>query len=358
MVDLSSHLNRLTVYRRGWNQPVIVDVAGIVATWAVNSPGRLSALAPARGQRITGEDWLGKWVEWEHPTQGRFAGYVEDAPIDTGQGTVEIAVVGHVNILNRRRTKRRARPAMGPPGAIIARTMSDVTLDAGMPFELTVSERGPQMSYEFRAESVMSVFETAVSTSGQEWTSYLDDDRTLRIDWRERVGRDETLRVVFTEGVNVISASVNQTIANTVNDLLAIADDDQYSRAQGARVQSLGSVGRFGRLQDTRQYKGLVTKSTLGPRATRDIALLALPTVTVELRVQQDDPRLVYVRDGTEFRYISAQANAAYRLRALARSVDYDAGVVTLTCDAVRDLTRAAQQDFASYGGIFTQAGA
>jgi hypothetical protein len=347
-------LSRILLYKRGWRYERPLEVAGLRAAWAINAPARMSVLLPVRGQVLTGVDWLGRWVWWEHPTMGFFSGYVEDVPIDTGRGVLELGIVDHVNILSKRRTIRRYRPAMGPPGAIIARALSDVTLDAGMSFGVFTSERGPQVKYEFRAGSVMDVFDAMVSASGQEWSSTVFEDRSMAIYWRAQVGRDETDTITFTEGVDIISARIDQTIVNTVNDLLAIADDDQYTRSAGARIQSRGSIGRFGQMQETRRYTGLTNPSPLGPRAAADIKRLSIPTTTITIRIAHLQPKLSSIRDGTVFRFVSASANAVYQARVLAREIDLDNGVVTLTCDAVSDITRAAQLESWQWGGFET----
>lgn len=357
MTEPRESLSSVLLYKRGWRFERPLQVSSLRAAWAINSPGRLSCLLPVRDQVLTGVDWLGRWVVWEHPTMGIFGGFVEDAPIDTGAGTLELVTPGFIQILAKRRTRRRYKPVMGPPGAILAHGLSGVVLGPGMPFELSVSERGPFLSYEFRAENAMSMIQELAGSSAQEWDAGLLSDRTLKLTWREKIGRNETARVVFTEGVNIIDARIEQTTVNTVNDLLGIADDDQYRRAQGARIIAAGSRGRFGVMQDTQQYKGVVTKSTLLPRVQKDLKTLALPTTSIALRVWHMEPRLQYVRNGTEFRFVSASGNAVYRARVLAREVDMDSGIVTLTCDAVSDVTRATQLDSWAYGGIDLAAG-
>jgi hypothetical protein len=251
--------------------------------------------------------------------------------------------VGHADILNYRWTRRRYSPVSGPGGAIVNRAITDIKLDAGMPVMFSASEAGDFVSFQFRGNSAGDVMSSVQSSTGHEWRSFMDGERTLNIEWRERVGRDETSRVVFTEGVNLISLQVDQTISNTINDILAIADDNQYLRARGARVDSPGSVAQFGRRQETIQYKGMVAQSTLGPRAQRDLQKLAVPAVNVTLQVHHLDPQLVYVREGTQIRVVSAAANAVYRARVMTRDVDLDAGVVTLSCEAIQDITRATE---------------
>lgn len=350
-------LNRFTVWKRGWTQPKIIEGSGIICTRAINSPGTFGAIVPA-DQELTGDEWLGRWITWEHPTGGLWAGYIEDAPSDAGQSTIEIVAVGHANILKHRRTIRRMRPASGPPGAILTTAMAKVQLDAGMAFNLSVSERGPQLSYEFRAESVDDLMSNLISASGQEWTSYLDQNHALQLIWRARVGRDETSRIVFTDGINIAGLRNAKTINGMVNDLLGIADDEQYERAAGARIQSRGSIGQYGNFQATKHYVGMVSKSTLGKAARHDLASTSLPVMTPEFQVPHLDWRLASIREGTQFRLVSAIDNAVYRARVLAYSINVDAGVTTLTCDAVQDITRAAQQAQAGYGGIVTVAGA
>lgn len=329
-----------------------MDVSGIVAATAISTPEQLSFMLPWDDGPFYGVDWLGKWVTWDHPTFGRTAGVIVDYHINGDAGTVELTAYGFAWQLTKRITGRKFKPIMGPAGAIISRLFSDTELDLGMPYDLQVDERGPHISYEFRLDSVANGLDEVASASGQEWDATLTDDRRLQFVWADLVGGDQSADLTITDGIDCLKADIDGTIAETVNDLTALADDDQYSNAAGARVQSLGSIVRFGRLQEARRYVGLVTRSTLGPRAQTDLRRAALPIETFTIRMAHLNTKLSSLRNGTRFRFVSPSTNAVYVARVLARDISMIDGMVTLVCEVVTDLTRAADYEQWRWGGI------
>lgn len=349
---MDNSLSSVQLYDRGWRYLATVKASAIIGATAISTVEQLNFLLPVADGPYYGVEWLGTWVAWEHPTQGRFSGVVVDYHVNGDAGTVELAAYGFMWLLTKRITGRRFRPSMGPAGAIVSRLFNETELDLGMPYNLAIDERGPQVSYEFRLDTVMGGIEEVAAASGQEWDASTDGTGTFRFEWADEVGEDVSADVTITDGIDCLLANINGTIADTVNDLAALADDDQYQDAAGARVQSLGSIVRFGRLQSARRYVGLVNQSTLGPRAQADLRRAALPTETFTIRVPHLSTKLEAIRNGTRFRFVSPSTNAIYIARVLARDVSLDAGLVSLVCDVVTDLTRAADYERWRYGGI------
>lgn len=349
---MDNSLSNVQLFDRGWRYIGTLNASGVLAASAISTPEQLNFLLPWKDGPLYGVEWLGRWVAWDHPTQGRFAGVIVDYHVTGDAGTVELAAYGFMWVLTKRITGRKFKPAMGPAGAVVSRLFSETELDLGMPYNLQIDERGPHINYEFRLDAVASAIDELASASGQEWDAWIDSQGTLQFRWEENVGEDVSADLTITDGIDCLLADIDGTIADTINDLAALADDDQYEHAAGARVQSLGSIVRFGRLQAARRYVGLVTRSTLGPRAQADLRGAALPTETFSIRVPHLSRKLETIRNGTRFRFVSPSTNAIYVARVLARDVSLDDGVVNLTCEVITDLTRAADYEQWRWGGI------
>lgn len=349
---LDSSLANVQLFDRGWRYLSTVNASGILAATAISTPEQMNFLLPTSDGPYYGVEWLGKWAAWDHPTQGRFTGVIVDYHVNGDSGTIELAAYGFMWLLSKRITGRKFQPAMGPAGAIVSRLFSGTELDLGMPYNLSVDERGEQISYEFRLDSVANGIDELASATGQEWDASVDAAGTFQFTWAENVGEDASANLTITDGIDCLMADIDGTIADTVNDLAALADDDQYDNAAGARVQSLGSIVRFGRLQEARRYVGLVNQSTLGPRAQNDLKRAALPTETFTLRIPHLSQKLETIRNGTRFRFVSPSTDAIYVARVLARDVSLDDGLANLTCEVITDLTRAADYTQWRWGGI------
>lgn len=349
---MDNSLSSIQIFDRGWRYLTTVQASGVIAASAISSPEQINALLPVDQGPYYGVEWLGKWIAWDHPTQGRFAGVVVDYNVAGDSGTIELSAYGFMWVLTKRITGRSFKPVMGPAGAVVSRLLTETELDLGMPYNLNIDERGPYVSYEFRLDTVSGGIEEIASASGQEWDAWVDQTGTFQFEWAEEVGGDVSADITITDGVDCLLADIAGTLADTVNDLAALADDEQYENSHGARVQSLGSVTRFGRLQAARRYVGLVTKSTLGPRAQSDLRRAALPTETFTIRVPHMSDKLRSIRNGTRFRFVSPSTNAIYIARVLARDVALDAGLVGLVCEVVTDLTRAGDYERWRWGGI------
>lgn len=347
-----SSLTSVNLFERGWKHIDTLNVSGIAASSAISTWEQIGFLMPWKAAPLFGVEWLGKWVSWDHPTQGRFAGQIVDYHVKGDSGTVELTAYGFSWLLNRRITGRQFAPVMGPAGAIVSNLLAKSELDLGMPYNLQIDERGPHVNYEFRLDTVASGIDALALASGQEWDSWVDVDYTFQFIWSNELGRTDSADITFTDGVDCLLSDIDGTIAETVNDLAALADDEQYADSAGARVQSLGSIARFGRLQAARRYVGLVTRSTLGPRAQNDLRRAALPTEMVTIRAHHLSPKLTTIRNGTRLRFVSPATNAVYIVRVMSRGVSMDEGIVTLVCEVIADITRAADYERWRWGGI------
>ncbi len=329
-------LEQIAVYDPGWGQRRTLDVSGLSASWGISDAGRLtcvgerSAVKAAAGS--SGEI-LGRWVLWTHATMGSWAGYVEDATVDLEQGTVELGCVGLVNLLAYRRTALGYGPQQLSPGGLVMRATRDSADDDAVWLAEVEADESPAMvRYEWTGESVMELMMTLVDETGEEWVARSDADGRQTLEWRLRAGSTAVVGT-FVEGLGVLGGTIERSIAQMVNDLAAVADDDQYELSDRARVVDRASILAFGRRQTLRRYRGIVTQSTLEPVARRELGRLTQPVEVATLLVSHLDDRLLAVREGSRVLVTSSSANRVYRARVIARSVRVLDGVGTLVCE-------------------------
>lgn len=355
-------LDQVTVFDPGWLNARTMVVADVAASWGINDVGRLACTVRADEAEIAGGlTWttitgtiLGRWITWEHPLCGVWAGYVEDAVASLETGTVDLGCVGLVNLLQYRRTALGYGPQQMSPGGLVLRATQDSADDDAIWLAEVKADESPAMvRYEWTGESVMELMNSLVSETGEEWLATSDAAGRQTLQWRVRCGTNKVVHG-FHEGVQVLGGRVERSIANLVNDIQAVADDDAYTLSSRTRVVDRGSILTFGRRQQTRRYLGVVTESTLEPVARRELARSVLPVEVITIEVAQNDMRLADVREGSRVFVTSPTVNRQYRARVLARSVEVGPGIATLACEVekaigVAPVLRAA--------GILTTAG-
>lgn len=341
---MARSLDQIKLFDPGWLRMRTLDVSDLVAAWGINDAGRLTCVASAEDVTLATRYWraetiLGRWVLWAHPTCGPWAGYVEDATIDMELGTVELSCVGLVQLLQYRRTALGyGPPQLSPGGLVIRATRDSADDDAVWLAEVEADESPAMVRYEWTGESIMELLMTLVDETGEEWVARSDEAGRQSLEWRVRAG-SPAIVAAFHEGLGMLGGTIERSINTLVNDLQAVADDEAYTLSSRTRVVDRPSVLAYGRRQATRRYRGIVTESTLEPVARRELNRLVQPVELVTLLVAQTDERLIPVREGSRVVVTSPSANAVYRTRVVARSVETLAGVVSLVCEVESTLS-------------------
>lgn len=307
--------------------------------WRTNGPGRLSFRLPARAAHLLGwNDLKGRWVWAPMGWLGYWGGIVEDDPGDIANGTVEVSAVSFAAMLYWRVTPRTYRQITGSAGAVIARHLKDTARERPLPFHaISVDELGPAVNAESRGANLGQEIQSLATGAGGSWDVTIDADRRLAFAYRVEPS-DQRGRILLLEGYNVVAGSIRPSVSRIVNDLLAVANDRDWQRSGGARVEHAASVRAYGRRQDTRRYAGHTRRSSLEAVARADLARLALPTAGVSLEIPATNPVLQELRVGQLVRLRSYTVNREYELDVAAMAYETARGTVTVVGTAVEAL--------------------
>jgi hypothetical protein len=323
----------LEISRPGWVAPRLIEVANVQASWAINEPGRLSCIIPARALPAA-RDVKGMWVWWQHPTQGGWGGFVEADPVDTNRGR-ELSCVGFPALFGVRRGPFRAKPAKATAGQLaLAALRTSANVDRLWLTGAEADTAGALIEQEWRGDSVLQVLDNLVQASGQEWRVVVQDDRSIIFEWRVMVGADRRSQVLLAEGYQIVSAEWRSSIATVVNDRLAVTGVERFAGRQRVVVQDASSILQFGRRQDSVAYPGHLRESSLRVAAQRDLRRLAQPAGPLSLRIAATEGLGLYLREGDWCRVWLASQPAPLDFRIRSRAALLDDGLVEFAGDA------------------------
>lgn len=330
-------LSNLIVANRGWSDLREVRVASISASWRVNGAGRLSATIAARDAWLLGiTDFKGLWVRWDHNTMGTWGGKVIDTTVNFGAGTVELSCESFVTELKHRRTRKLYRQSSAPPGSLVYRAFGDIAAN-DLPFKSILCDTsGNPVTIQWRADMLISVVNKLATANGYQYDATLDpDDWSINFQFRQQVGEDKTGEVLLIEGREIADGTAVPSIANLVNDILAVDGLADWDDALTLPVVDPDSIQTYGRYQDTRRYYGFGSAESLYSRAKVDLLTSTQPVIPVSFKLSDREPLLANIRQGDDIGVLSSSANAEWIVTVIGRSVDVDTGVATLVGNAV-----------------------
>lgn len=332
-------LERVTIYDPGWLAPRVLNVSDLSASWAIGEVGRLSFSVPddlALAAAGSAGTLLGRWVIFEHPTCGVWSGYVEDTETSYETELVEVSCVSLINLLQYRRTSLAYRSQQMSAGGFLLRAIETSADDDSLWLaDVKIDNSDVLVTYEQQGEAILDLMFRLASDTGEEWLATSDASGRQTLEWRTKVGTPGIV-TQFTEGMDLLGGSIESSIANLVNDLQAVADDERYTLATRTRVVDRQSVLAFGRRQQTRRYLGLVAQSSLLTAAGRDLQTAIYPTNVITISVSHLDSRLDTLREGNRVLLTSPSVNAAFQARLLGRTVNVLDGTVTLLLEVER----------------------
>lgn len=296
----------------------------------MSAPARFSAFFPS-GTRFpcAGGDPKGLWLYYRHPIHGVFGGYVQDAPIDWGQGVVEVAAVDFSATLAHRLTPDGYAQKAATAGELVTRALSDSETEDPLGWEVEADEVPPYVDWEWRDEDVLSVMASLAASTGQEWRMTTDERKVVTLEWRHRIGRDQRRKVLLCDGYGV-GGRLDDSIAGVANVIRATASDARWEDAARVTVQDDDSVLTYGRRYASRRYLDVGTRATVEPRARADVAQSAKPAQTVDLLMAHMDPRGHLIREGDTILYQSRAQGKRLDVRVLGREVNTATGFVRL----------------------------
>lgn len=330
-------LSSLIIADRGWSDRRELRVASVSASWRLNAPGILSATLSAQDAWLLDiEDFNGRWIRWDHPLMGTWGGKVLDTRVNFNTGAMELSCESFLTELKKRRTRKTERTVNASPGSLVYRAFGDISSN-DLPFDTILCDTGGNpVTMQWRADDLYSVVNRLSNANGYQFDATLDPDEwTIDFQFRRQVGEDKTGAVLFIEGYQIAGGTAVTSIANLVNDILAVDGDADWDDAITLPVVDPDSIQTYGRRQATVRYYGLPTRESLYSRAKIDLLTSTEPVIPVSFKLSDREPQLVDVRCGNTIRAMSASANAEWIVMITGRGVDADTGVVTIVGDAV-----------------------
>lgn len=212
----------MLISSRGGGDARRVPVAGIQASWEVSNAGSFSAFARLDDLRRAGlgADLKGRWLEWTHPTAGRWGGVITGRPVT--EGVAEIAADGWAALL-RGRVLASSEQVIAPAGGLARRAVLAAAQEQATFLRLgTIDEGGQEIGVAFSGDVGDDVLPNLAESADVEWR--VDADRVFHL--ARRLGTDRAATVRLIEERHVLGARI---------------EDDLWTTAS-AQVLTLGSV--------------------------------------------------------------------------------------------------------------------
>lgn len=330
--------SEVIIARPGFFDPQIVQVSPPSLAWRTDGPGSLECSIElqslvAANLRVQGTTTplKGKWIWFEHPTAGPWAGVIQRTEV--GPWFCQI-VAEQFNVLMRKRKVPGTYRAVGiAPGSLALQFVNSAERQ-GESFLLTgtsVQETGDAVDIEPRGGDLCDDILPMLAKFGYQWRV-----RTLTMDerlfeFRQRVGVDNRGDVLISEGRHIVSTSLTGDLWTVANSIEGIPGDQPFKTARGYEVEDKGSIRTLGRrYQETIAYTGVATRSTLVPLIEADLALRKYPQEIAQFEVVDEDMIFAEFREGDIISVSSASANVVAPFEVDIRSLNGDTNVMTI----------------------------
>lgn len=341
----------LTITDRGGLNPRNIGVSSLLLSWDVNRAGQLSGFATNKALDKAGlgnQVLNGKWINYEHPTAGRWSGVI--TMTNAVDGIVEIT--GQTfHILTRKRlvdiSGAKDEPFLGSPGAIFKKAFDQIS-NSGKLFLVAGSmESGKgQVEVTWTGEDFYdSVIPQLTDDVGMEWL--VTNDRVVK--YGEKLGLDRSSSVLLSEGKEIISGTMYTDdmylITNSVRGLGfgRIKKRDKNGRTIKAEfnvgpvvVSDATSVEQFGLLQERIDYGYVGTEQALRERAQRDLDRKSITKGTAMLNVADIDNAFSKFETGDTITVELGLSGIVAQVRVLSRALDVTSGIMAVSGTAVR----------------------
>jgi hypothetical protein len=229
--------DEVIVMDRGGGRARRVPVANVACSWSANAAGTFSAFTRISDLRAVGlgGSLAGRWIEWTHPTAGRWGGVISGRTIS--DGIPELAADGWASLLRGRVIVEQQRPPAASPGTIARHLVLAAGREQPTFLSLgTFDEGGEPVSVALGSGDVLDdLLPSITKETGFKWRV----DAARRFHFGRNLGRDRSGSVRLVEGRHIVDYR---------------ADEDQWSMRLGQRIR-VESAEAFAR-RATRQIAG------------------------------------------------------------------------------------------------------
>lgn len=219
---------------RGGKNPRRLPIANPSCSWELNTAGSFSAFARIRDLRAAGlgHDLKGRWLEWEHPTAGRWGGVLSGRPVE--DGVAELAADGWAKLLSGRVLAEQDTPPPGPIGGLIRRLVIAAGRDDPTFIKLgVIDEGGPSIQIDTGGGDIGDdLLPQLAQDGGAEW--YVDADR--RINVARKLGRDRSATVRLVEDRHVTNFRLDDDLWSSVRGQVFVIESPAATTARAAQA--------------------------------------------------------------------------------------------------------------------------
>lgn len=230
----------------------------------------------------------GRWLWYEHPTAGGWAGSITSTEVHGAFTTINAE--DFATNLRKRKLGSGLRPIVASPGTIVLQYLTS-SERAGENLGLTgwtAEEGGETIPWEPRGGDLCDEILPELADFGYQWhvRSNTKDERLF--EFRRRLGTDKRRRVMLSDGRHILaeSVSISGDLWTVANSIEGVAADTSYNNGRGYTLESSASIRTLGRrFEEQIAYTGVATRSTIAPLVKKDLAKLQYPSEVITLDV-------------------------------------------------------------------------
>lgn len=260
-----------------------------------------------------------------------FVGVVRDYNVSLGERVVEISGASLEIILADRAIGSIATSSR-PSGTIASQLMRSTTINDFLPiFQKRVDERSLPVSWDNNSNVLYDAIQSVAQISGYEWMLEFDGVSGAIFVFQPRIGEDKSRSVMFYESVHIINGSFAYTIEGMANSIVASGTRSlNGERALTVTVNDWDSISEYGRIEQRKDYYGMLGKATIYAAARTDVARMSKPMSGISFSCTTESWKTNNIKIGDT---ISIVANGMPRIipcRITAYSIGTD-GLVDVT---------------------------
>ncbi len=297
-----------------------IRTADLSRGWAVSEAGILSGFAVSADVRGTLlSDFRGKWIACAGGQEGPWNGVITAAPLKPGGR--DITAETHHCQLKSRLTPRSNHRDSAPAGALWVNMLS--TLQFGEDplwfASYGADEHTDPMPWEWRLEDAYEATLSLAQEGGMEW--HVDADRNAAM--RERVGSDLSATVHLVGKHHVVDYELPEDLWVVANEVVGVAGDADFERAQTVTVADPDSIATFGRRYQTALVApNAVDRSTIEPLARAELNRRKDGHGPFDITIVNEGRVYSRFREGDSIRVTVGKPALTVKARVMARTLE------------------------------------
>lgn len=351
------------ITKRGWVDPVTVQLNDIRVSWEINTAGMMSGGVPVALLAELGlplDDLGGYWVLWEHPLLGRWSGIITSCAVAQDRVMQLTAETHHV--LLRKIFQAATGGVRGPvprmyPGQLVKWVLDDVAAiraqvgDASYLAAGTIETGHQPVEVEWElADYYDEVMPALTRDIGYEW----DVTPDLIVNFGRTLGSDLRSSVRLAEGVEISTFSLDSDVWDVTNALTGIGTfysaaqgrikkpgfrdkivlNERWDMPVGEVARSASSIQRYGVLAEAKDYGFIQTAAAIVGLLANDLTRGINPPAALTLEVVPIGTYWATFSHGDIIKVNLGSIGLELDFRIMVRAYDSTTGVLTLSGDA------------------------